>query len=67
MIENPKESTRKLLEQMNESSKEQDARSMYRYHLCFYTVAMESENEIKKTIPLKIELTRLKYLYICST
>lgn len=67
MIENPKESTKKSLEQINESSKEQDARSIYKYHLCFYTVAMESENEIKKTIPLKIESRRLKYLCICST
>lgn len=35
-----------------------DTRSIYKYQLHFYTLAMKSENEIKKT-PLKISSKRI--------
>ena len=67
-IENPKVSTKKLLELINESAKQQDTKLISRNRLHFYMPNMNlKKRENKKTIPFTIASKRIKYLYINLT
>ena len=64
-IENPKDSTRKLLELINECSKVAGYKINTQKSLAFlYTNNEKIEREIKKTIPFTIATKRIKYLGI---
>ena len=64
-IENPKDSTRKLLELTNEYSKAAGYKISTQKSLAFlYTNNERTEREIKKTIPFTIGKKRIKYLGI---
>ena len=63
--ENPKDSTRKLLELINEYSKVAGYKINTQKSLAFlYTNSDETEREIKETIPFTIAMKRIKYLEI---
>ena len=63
--ENPKDSTRKLLELVNEYSKVAGYKINTQKSLAFlYTNNEKIEREIKETIPFTIEMKRIKYLEI---
>ena len=65
-IENPKDSTRKLLELINEYSKVAGYKINTQKCLVFlYTNNEKTETEIKETIPFTIAMKRIKYLGIC--
>ena len=62
-IENPKDSTRKLLELINEYSKVAGYTINTEKSLAFlYTNNEKIEREIEETIPFTIAMRRLKYL-----
>ena len=62
-IENPKDSTRKLLELINEHSKVAGYKINTQKSLVFlYTNNKKVEKEIKETIPFTIAMKRIKYL-----
>ena len=62
-IENPKDSTRKWLEQINEYSKFAGYKISTQKSLAFlYTNNEKTEREIKDTLPLTIATKRIKYL-----
>ena len=64
-IENPKDSTRKLLELINEYSKVAGCKINTQKSLAFlYTNNEKVEKEIKETIPFTIAMKRIKYLGI---
>ena len=64
-IENPKDSTRKLLELINEYSKFAGYKINTQKSLAFlYTNNEKTEREIKETIPFTIATKRIKYLGI---
>ena len=64
-IENPKDSTRKLLELINEYSKVAWYKINTQKSLAFlYTNNEKIEKEIKETIPFTIAIKRIKYLGI---
>ena len=64
-IENPKDSTRKLLELINEYSKVGGYKINTQKPLQFlYTNNENTEREIKETIPFTIATKRIKYLGI---
>ena len=64
-IENPKDSTRKLLELINEYSKVAGYKINTQKLLAFlYTNNEKTEREIKEKIPFTIEMKRIKYLGI---
>ena len=64
-IENPKDSTRKLLELINECSKIAGYKTNTQMPLVFlYTNNEKIEREIKVTIPFTIAMKRIKYLGI---
>ena len=64
-MENPKDSTRKLLELNNEYSKVAGYKINTQKSLAFlYTNNEKAEKEIKETIPFTIEMKRIKYLGI---
>ena len=64
-MENPKDSTRKLLELINEYSKVAGYKINTRKSLAFlYTNNEKIEREIKETIPFTIAMKRIKYLGI---
>ena len=64
-IENPKDSTRKLLELINEHSKVARYKINTQKSLEFlYTNNEKTEREIKETIPLTMASKRIKYLGI---
>ena len=64
-IENPKDSTRKLLELVNEYSKVAVYKINTQKRLAFlYTNNEKIEREIKETIPFTIAMKRIKYLGI---
>ena len=64
-IENPKDSTRKLLELINDYSKVVGYKINTQKSLAFlYTNNEETEREIKETIPFTIATKRTKYLGI---
>ena len=64
-IENPKDTTRKLLEQINEYSKVEGYKINTQKSLAFiYTKNEKTEREIKETIPFTIATKRIKYLGI---
>ena len=64
-IENPKDSTRKLLELINEYSKVAGYKINTQKSLAFlYTNHERTETEIKETIPFTIAMKRIKYLGI---
>ena len=64
-IENLKESTRKLLELVNECSKVAGYKINTQKSLAFlYTNNEKTEREIKETIPFTITMKRIKYLGI---
>ena len=64
-IENPKDSTRKLLELINEYSKVAGYKINTEKSLAFlYTNNEKTEREIKETIPFTIATKRIKYLGI---
>ena len=64
-IENPKDSTRKLLELINEYSKVTGYKINTQKYLAFlYTNNEKIEREIKETIPFTITTKRIKYLGI---
>ena len=64
-IENPKDSTRKLLELINEYSKVAGYKINTPKSLAFlYTNNEKTEREIKETIPFTIAMKRIKYLGI---
>ena len=64
-IENPKDSTRKLLELINEYSKVAGYKINTQKSLAFlYTNNEKTEREIKGTIPFTIATRRIKYLGI---
>ena len=64
-IENPKDSTRKLLELINEFSKVAEYKINTEKYLAFlYTNNEKTEREIKETIPFTITMKRIKYLGI---
>ena len=61
-IENPKDSTRKLLELINEYSKFAGYKINTHKSLAFlYTYNEKTEREIKETIPFTIATKRIKY------
>ena len=61
-IENPKDSTRKLLELINEYSKVAEYKINTQKSLAFlYTNNEKTEREIKETIPFTIATKRTKY------
>jgi len=62
-IENPEDSTRKLLELINECSKVAGYKINTQKSLAFlYTNNEKTEREIKETIPLTVAMKRIKYL-----
>ena len=61
-MENPKDSTKKLLELINEYSKV--AGYIQKSLAILYTNNEKTEREIKETIPFTIEMKRIKYLGI---
>jgi len=64
-IENPKDSTRKLLELINEYSKVAGYKINTQKSFAFlYTNKEKIEREIKETIPFTIAMKRIKYLGI---
>ena len=64
-IENPKDSTRKLLELINEYSKVAGYKINTHKSLAFlYTNNEKTEREIKETIPSTTVMKRIKYLGI---
>ena len=64
-MENPKDSTRKLLELINEYSKVAGYKINTQKSLAFlYTSNEKTEREIKETIPFTIATKRIKYLGI---
>ena len=64
-IENPKDSTRKLLELINDYSKVAGYKINTQKSLAFlYTNNEKTEREIKETIPFTIATERIKYLGI---
>ena len=64
-IENPEDSTRKLLELINEYSKVAVYKINTQKSLAFlYTDNEKTEREIKETIPFTIAMKRIKYLEI---
>ena len=64
-IENPKDSTRKLLELINEHTKLAGYKINTQKSLAFlYTNNEKVEKEIKGTIPFTIAMKRIKYLGI---
>ena len=64
-IENPKDSTRKLLELINEYSKFSGYKINIQKSLAFlYTNHEKTEREIKETIPFTIAMKRIKYIGI---
>ena len=64
-IENPKDSTRKLLELINEYSEVAGYKINTQKSLAFlYTNNERTEREIKETIPFTIAMKRIKYLGI---
>ena len=64
-IENPKDSTRKLLELINDISKVAGCKVNTQKSLPFlYTNNEKTEREIKETIPFTIVMKRIKYLGI---
>ena len=64
-IENPKDSTRKLLELINEYSKVARYKINTQKSLAFpYTNNKKTEREILETIPFTIAMKRIKYLGI---
>ena len=64
-IENPKDTTRKLLEQLNEYNKVAGYKIDTQKSLAFlYTNNEKTESEIKETIPFTIASKRTKYLGI---
>ena len=64
-IENPKESTRKLLELINEYSKVAGYKINTQKPLTFLYINNEKiEREIKETIPFTTAMKRIKYLGI---
>ena len=64
-IENPKDTTRKLLELLNEYSKVAGYKINTEKSLAFlYTKNEKTESEIKEAIPLTIVMKRIKYLGI---
>ena len=64
-IENPKDSTRKLLELINEYSKVSGYKINTEKSLAFlYTNNEKIEREIKEIIPFTISMKRMKYLGI---
>ena len=63
--ENPKDSTRKLLELINEYSKVEGWKINTQKPLAFlYTTNEKTEREIRETIPFTIATKRIKYLGI---
>ena len=65
-IENPKESTRKLLELINEYNKVSGYKINTQKSLVFlYTNNEKTEREIKETISFTITMQRIEYLGIC--
>ena len=64
-IENPKDSTKKLLELINEFSKVAGYKINIQKSVAFlYDNNKLTEREIKKTVPFKIASKRIKYLGI---
>ena len=64
-IENPKDSTRKLLELINEYTKFAGFKINTQKSLAFlYTNNEKTEREIKETIPFTFAMKRIKYLGI---
>ena len=64
-IENPKDSTRKLLELINEYSKVGGYKiNIQKSPVFLYTINEKTEREIKETIPFTIAIKRIKYLGI---
>ena len=64
-IENPKDSTRKLLELINEYSKVSRYKINTQKSLAFvYTNNEKTEREIKETIPYTNAMKRIKYIGI---
>ena len=64
-IDNPKDSTKKLLELINEFSKAAGCKSnIQKLVALLYTNNELTEREVKKTIPFTIASKRIKYLVI---
>ena len=63
-IENPKDSTRKLLELINKYSKVAGYKINTQKSLAFHTNNEKVEKEIKETIPFTIAMKIIKYLGI---
>ena len=64
-IENPKDTTRKFLELINEYSKVAGYKINTQKFLAFlYTNSEKTERGIKETIPFTIAMKRIKYLGI---
>ena len=61
-MENPKDSTRKLLELINEYSKVEGYKINTQKSLAFLYTNEKVEKEIKETIPFTIAMKRIKYL-----
>ena len=64
-IENPKDTTRKLLERINEYNKVARCKINTQRSLAFlYTNNEKTEREIKETIPYTNAMKRIKYIGI---
>ena len=63
-IENPKDSTKKLLELINDYSKVAGYKNTQKSLAFLYTNNEKTKREIKETIPFTIATERIKYLGI---
>ena len=64
-MENPKDTTRKLLELINENSKFAGYKiNTQKYLVLLYTNNEKTERDIKETNPFTIAMKRIKYLGI---
>ena len=64
-IENPKDTTRKLLELINKYSKVSGYKiNIEKSHALLYTNSEKTEREFKETIPFTIAMKRIKHLGI---
>ena len=66
-IKNPKDVTRKVLEVINEFSKEAGYKINAQKSLSHLYTNEKSEREIKETLPFTIAAKRIKYLWLSLT
>ena len=63
-LENPKDTTRKLLEPINEFGKFAEYKISTQKSITFYILTMKDQKEIRETIPFTFASKRIEYLRI---